>query len=139
MIYEDDFECPSKLYAPGKSGPSTTGELMKIPIDGSMLNECRIFDVGTVFKKKKSNGLALVSSTFNIGVDLVFTAEDDFSAWGKAVLEAQEMMQLIPVDKETRLKQARDKLKKEYSRYNEGSQETSSEFAESMPVVEKGK
>ena len=110
---------------------------MRIPIDGSMLNECRIFDVGTVFKKKTSNGLALVSSTFNIGVDLVFATEDDFSAWGKAVLEAQEMMQLIPINKETRLKQARDKLKKEYSRYGEGSQETSSKFAQSMPLVEK--
>ena len=110
---------------------------MRIPIDGSMLNECRIFDVGTVFKKKTSNGLALVSSTFNIGVDLVFATEDDFSAWGKAVLEAQEMMQLIPINKETRLKQARDKLKNEYSRYGEGSQETSSKFTQSMPLVEK--
>ena len=138
MIYEDDFDCPGKLYIPGKCGPSTE-QLMKMPIDGSMQNECRVFDVGTLFKKKKSSGLALVSGTCNIVVDLAFASDDEFSAWGKAVLEAQEMIELVPIDKGNRLKQARDTLKKEYSHECEESQEMSSGFAQWTLPVEKGK
>ena len=134
MIYQNESDCPNKLYIP-RQKDSTSEMLMKIPIDGSMQNECKAFDVGTVFKKKKSNGLTLHSGTSNIGADLVFDTDDEFSAWDNAVVEAQEMNE----GKRNRLKQARDILKEEYSHESENSLETSNKFDQCIPLLETGK
>ena len=110
MIYDSEIDCPNNVPVPGKE-ETTTEVLMKIPIDRSMENVCRLFDVGTLFKKKKSKGFTINTANSNIGADLVFDTEPEFLAWDKALVEAQEMNQ----SKGTWLKQAKVTLKREYS------------------------
>ena len=140
MIYEKEYDCPNKLYVPNNTEP-TTEVLIKIPVDESMQTLCSVFDVGTIFKKKRSKGLTLTTDTSSIdgvhsssGVDLVFDTDTEFSAWDNAILKAQEMNG----NKENYLKQARDTLKKEYAHEYESLPDQSSELVQLTCLTEAG-
>lgn len=118
------------MDVPNKREP-TTAVIIEMPV-AFITMDCCIINVGT-FQSIIKEGLSLNTCTSNTGVDLLFdlwNEHDDYLAWEKAIVEAQETNRR----KLNKLQQARNTI----SLLTSLNSLKSSEYAQSRVPTETG-